>query len=405
MNSLLHIAPQLPPAIDGVGDYCWNLWRHWPEAEPDWQFVVARGAEESAAHWPQVAISGFALNARGLESALECAGAGVVVLHYVGYGFQPKGIPLWLPRALRTWRQANSRHRLVTMFHETYARSSPLRSPFWVAPFARKIMRALARHSDAWVTSCERYLSQSITEFSADPRLGHMIPIGSNVLAAGSLSTSSQRRNGKLRVVIFGLSRTRLWALERHWRLLRALSKAGRIAHVTLLGQSPGPDDERMMNALRARVGNQVSWRERFNLSAPDLSEELSAHDCGLLANEPDILTKSGVFAALAGHGVVPIVSARVGTVVPELLRQAVLVNDDAQSIGEIIERLGVDAVVSRMRTGIREFAERELSWSRIAAQWRDVLGPYERSASVPDSPHVETKRLGPVISTLEVSA
>lgn len=405
MNALLHIAPQLPPAIDGVGDYCWNLWKHWPEAEPDWQFLVARGAEESAAHWPQVAISGFDLSAGGLEGALERAGADFVVLHYVGYGFQPKGIPVWLPRALRKWRRANSQRRLVTMFHEMYARSSPLRSPFWVAPFARKIIRELAQTSDAWVTSCERYFAQLTGEFSADPVLGRIVPIGSNIPRTIPLAGQSPSAPDKLRVVIFGLARTRLWALERHGRLLRAMCEAGRVEQVTLLGQSPGLADEKAWGELTRRIGLPANWRKRFDLPVSEISTELSAHDCGLLANEPDILTKSGVFAALASHGVAPIVSVRGRSSVPEPLRPAVLANDDAESIAEGLARLGTDESLRLMRTKIQEFADRELAWSRITERWREVLRPFERDACVTGLRASESTRRAPVVPTLEMSA
>ena len=47
-------------------------------------------------------------------------------------------------------------------------------------------------------------------------------------------------------LVVFGLAKTRCWALERHWRLLRAISREGLIEHVTLLGKQPGPDDEHL---------------------------------------------------------------------------------------------------------------------------------------------------------------
>ena len=149
MNSVVHIAPQLPPAIDGVGDYCWNLWRHWPEPDVRWKFLALHNVPQTRAHWREVEVSGFEANAYSLNRALETAGAETVVLHYVSYGFQPKGVPLWLPETLRRWREGSSGKsqkqnadderinvrspRLITMFHEMYARSSPLRSPFWVA--------------------------------------------------------------------------------------------------------------------------------------------------------------------------------------------------------------------------------------------------------------------------------
>ena len=377
MNKLTHIAPQLPPAIDGVGDYCWNLWRHWPASDVRWEFLALSGVLKSRAHWPEVEISAFNDNADSLHRALEAAKAQTVVLHYVGYGYQPKGIPLWLPEALRRWRksEAGCSSRLVTMFHEMYARSSPLRSPFWVAPFARGIIRELVQLSDAWVTSCNRYFNQLTNEFSASVESGHIIPIGSNIPVAGERSANDGRQNQKLKFVSFGLAKTRLWALERHWKLLRALNNAGLVEWITLLGKQGDLQDARAEESFARRIGNDVIWRRRFDLTAREISHELVQHDLGLVANEPDILTKSGVFAALANHSVVPVISSRGSMALPKLLQNAVLPNDDGKSIPKISQAICSRATLETLREHLRATATGELSWPRIAQRWLDVLG------------------------------
>lgn len=370
MTTLLHIAPQLPPAFDGVGDYCWNLWKHWPDSEPNWQFLVARGGHESAAHWPQVAVSEFDLNRKGLHEALERAGAETVVLHYVGYGFQPKGIPLWLPRSLSQWRLASDRRRLVTMFHEMYARSSPWRSPFWVAPLARGIIRKLVATSDAWVTSCERYFTQLTREFSADARRGGIIPIGSNIPRATATPLPAER----LRIAVFGLARTRLWALERHCELLRTLVQSGAIERITLIGQPSSEADERELDTVLRRIGGGVEWERRFALTPDEIASALASHQCGLLANEPDILTKSGVFAAFATNGVVPVVSTPRGERLPASLEKAVLRNDEKQLIATTAAELVDPRQLQARAEALLTFARNELDWSRIGLQWLEIL-------------------------------
>ena len=380
MSAFVHIIPQLPPAIDGVGDYCWNLWKHWLEPELDWGFLVARGAEDTRAMFPEAPVNTFGLNAASLTEALERGSCRTAVLHYVGYAYQPKGIPVWLPRALRDWRYGAAAHkpslltgrRLVVMFHEMYARSSPLRSPFWVAPVARRIIRDLARISDTWVTSCERYFGQLSGEFGAQPNAGRIIPIPSNIPAPFKIDWPPSR--GKLRIVVFGLAKTRIWALERHSKLLRALHQADLIEHVTLAGQEPLPEDERMWRHLAARIGSNVEWRTRFNLLAEDISAELVQHDVGLLANEPDVLTKSGVFAALAAHGVVPIVSTPAREPLPERFRPSVLANDDDRNIEQLVQLLREPSALNQRREHVRALAARELGWPGIARSWSEVL-------------------------------
>jgi len=380
MSTLVHITPQLPPAIDGVGDYCWNLWKNWPEPERDWQFLVARGAQATSEALPELKLTAFELNAASLANALEQTGCSTVVLHYVGYAYQPKGIPLWLPRALAQWRVAALTHhapctterRLIVMFHEMYARSSPSRSPFWVAPFARHIIRRLIRLSHVWMTSCDRYFNQLVREFGAVAEHGRIVPIASNIPAPAALSAAPAA--ARKRIVIFGLAKTRVWALERHWRLLRELHRAGLLEHVTLLGKAPERADVRAWRWWALRIGHGVNWRQQFDLSPQEISDELAQHDLGLLANEPDILTKSGAFAALATHGVVPVISVRGDSALPVALRGAAFVNDDRGTIPRLLELLRDAATCDARGEKLLGFARRELEWAGIAQSWTEVL-------------------------------
>ncbi|HWN96506.1 MAG TPA: hypothetical protein VNT99_15865 [Methylomirabilota bacterium] len=377
MNSLIHITPQLPPAIDGVGDYCWNLWRHWPQPLPPWRFLVTRGAREAAALWPEVQIDQFELSKNALRAALEQRSGATIVLHYVSYGYQPKGIPVWLPGAIAEWKRSAPQRRLFTMFHEMYARSSPLRSPFWIAPVARRIIRELVGLSEAWVTSCERYFRQLTAEFYGSAELGRIIPIGSNIPVAQALSSKWDEdagRSQRFRFVVFGLAKTRLWALERHWHLLRALNEAGAIESITLLGKHNDPEDERAWQRWKEKIGATVNWRKRFDLSKEDISRELLGHDFGLLANEPDILTKSGVFAALASHGTIPILSARSQADLPPSLSDAAIANDDGAGLPHLMRMLGDAVCLRQRREHLLELSGRELAWKRIAENWSQML-------------------------------
>ena len=401
MSSLVHIAPQLPPAIDGVGDYCANLWRHWPENDPDWIFLVTRGAQETAATWGSVDVRDFECNAASLVAGLEGSGSDRVLLHYVGYAYQPKGIPLWLPGALEQWKRRDSGRRLVIMFHEMYARSSPLRSPFWVAPFARQIIRRLVAVSDGWVTSCNRYFRQLTTEFGAQPSDGRIIPIGSNIPLSSPLAPKWLGNSGmtpKFRFVLFGLAKTRLWALEKHSRLLRALAATGMVEHVTLLGKRPQPADERTWERFANGMGGNVSWRKRFDLASDEVSQQLGEHDFGLLANEPDILTKSGVFAALATHGVIPIVADSRHGALPRLFHDAALVNADTRdSIATILSALRDGISLTEMRERLLALADSELAWPLITQTWKNVLehGSDSDITVQPEAESLRTSRPG----------
>src|SRR6266513_2083086 len=56
-----------------------------------------------------------------------------VLLHYVNYGFQKRGVPFRLLTILQALVEQH-RGRMVTIFHELYASGPPWTSAFWVRP-------------------------------------------------------------------------------------------------------------------------------------------------------------------------------------------------------------------------------------------------------------------------------
>ena len=131
---VLQIVPRLPPPEEGVGSYALCLERALAVHGISTHFLTA---EEG-----------------GLARRMEEAEADAVLLHYANYGYQRRGCPFWLPGALRRSRA----RRRVTIFHEVYATGPPWRSSFWTQPFQRRIAAAVARTSDALITSLDLYV-------------------------------------------------------------------------------------------------------------------------------------------------------------------------------------------------------------------------------------------------------
>lgn len=376
MNTIVQIAPQLPPAMDGVGDYAWRLWKHWPDNETQFNFIVLHGGEATRAI-DLVQLENISPNHRALHAALDRSSARTAILHYVGYAYQPKGMPLWLPSALEWWRNEGSGRRLITMFHEMYATSSPLRSPFWVKPFARHIMQRLVNTSDAWVTSCSRYFNWLVDEFHAQPARGTLLPIAPNVPAA--LESDEVRLwplefGRKLRVAIFGLPKTRLDALQRHRALLSALVRDELVESISLIGKIDlSPRYTKKLRELQRAIGGE--WRAQFDLPPVQVAETLAACDIGCVANDTGTLTKSGVFAALAANGVVCIAADRQGASLHAPFGDCVMLNDDsAPAIDALVAELRNNDHMSARRKSTQQAAKTALSWSRIASTWHGVV-------------------------------
>ena len=381
-TTLVHIVPTVPPAFNGLADYCFKLWQHWAAPRPAWHCLAARvppGAQEA---WPQAEISSFSPDKNGLLSALERAAPACVVLHYVGYAYQKRGIPLGLAPALRAWK-ARSGGRVCVMFHETYASGSPRSSAFWLTPIARNIAIELARLADSWVTSNEAAAAHLVHGIGADARRGRLIPVGSNVEPNAPIDYERPwplAGGEKLRVAVFGLPHNRVAVLKAHRHLLRQLCQNGMVQTINLIGKShDGPSAElREIQEHIAPDGADL-WRSFPDLAPAPLSDVLRNNDLSLSRNSPGHLTKSGSYAAACLHGLVTIcapdephsrpASGLHGAEVAPPFRA----NDDARA-AQTLEWLRDFEAVETLRAQVKTAARGRLSWPEIVREWQEVV-------------------------------
>src|ERR1051325_4758398 len=148
---LIQIVPYLPPALSGVGDYAFLLARKLRSAHGiNTRFLVADGSWRGGPELDGFAVESIANgDPASLQKSLSAAGAAApVILHYVGYGYEKRGCPLWLIRGLESWKRNHRVRRLLVIFHELYASGSPWQSSFWNSPVQRWITARLARLAD-----------------------------------------------------------------------------------------------------------------------------------------------------------------------------------------------------------------------------------------------------------------
>ena len=375
---LVHLVPTVPPAFNGLADYCHQLWRHWPAPRAPWHVLAAHVPPGAHKAWPDVQIRPFHTGKSGLLEALEASGARRVVLHYVGYAYHPKGVPLWLPPALRAYK-SRCGAQIITMFHELWPRASPRQSAFWLSPLARGVAVQLAHLSQSWVTNCPHYAALLDAQTRARPPAGHIIPVGTNIVPAQAVDFARPWKL-PLRAVIFGLANSRLWSLTSHEALLRRLVEQDLVQSITLLGQGASEADEIRLRPLLRRIGPDALWRRCPDLAPAEVSAVLAEQDVGLVYNSPDILTKSTAYAALCAHGVVPVV-APVPAHAPRemnrsLIEQLPFLPGDGAQTGPTVEALRDGARMRELRLRLGEAARGVLSWDTIARQWAQIIAP-----------------------------
>src|SRR5215212_8565940 len=172
-DTVLQIVPHSPGTFDGVGDYALNLARALSaDHEITTTFLVADKTTVQSSEGYTV-VSG--LNGDLVTELTQKHEH--VILHYVNYGYQARGVPF----ALRTFVQQLRRQirgRWVTTFNELYASGPPWKSEFWLRPFQIKIAHDLIDLSDACIVSNDS-IEKEIRAHNPRKQL-HLAPVISN---------------------------------------------------------------------------------------------------------------------------------------------------------------------------------------------------------------------------------
>ena len=299
---VLQIVPQLPGTLDGVGDYALNLARAL-SAQHDLTtvFAVARQTPVELKEGFQV-VSDLGEDAAA-SLARECDH---VILHYVNYGYQARGVPFSLRRFARELR-AQLRGRWVTTFHEIYASGPPWKSEFWLRPFQVKIARDFIDLSDACFVS-NVTIENEIHRHDAGKKV-YLAPVMSNL---GEPTLSDFGSNSPKRWAICGGNASIARSLLSFERMRQLIPNAFRPDRLDVIGgrtDSSTPALLARLPGLSCHYHPEVTAEEASALLAQCSFAWLDYFGTGKVW--PGMVLKSGVFAACAAHGIVPILSHR----------------------------------------------------------------------------------------------
>lgn len=312
MAASIHLTPYLPPQNSGVGDYAMLIGRRMEELGGVRCGYVAAGhtAGSEPANGANVRNIAGACSGRVLWQAvdeLRAAGGSIcaesndgrlaIVLHYSGYGYDRNGCPQWLVDALRNrpaWVG-----RVVTYFHELYATGRPWQRAFWYSARQRRIAAEVARFSDAILTNREqsaRWLEQATGRATGSvPSL----PVPSNV---GEPEQPLRLEERGAIAVCFGAARFKQTYFRRDAAKVSAICAATGVRQICDLGEPTNID-----SSVFERHGIHVV--SIGYAAAEVVSAHLQTAKIAFADYFPAYLAKSGVFAAVAAHGVPLIMS------------------------------------------------------------------------------------------------
>ncbi len=222
------------------------------------------------------------------QTALAEFGCGDIVLNFSGYGYQSRGVPVWLVDRIRALRQQGA--RIGIYFHELFVESEPMwGSAFWLAPLQRRIARQLGQLAHYWLTS--RDTSAQWLRGHCPPVPHRVLPVYSNV---GELEVLPPSRADT--VVVFGGPALRSLTYASLRPAFWDWAEANGLRVHDIGPPIDTPEIRRLADAGKLQMHG--------TLPAQEVSRHLAQARFGLLNYSPSAAAKSGVFAAYCAHGV-----------------------------------------------------------------------------------------------------
>jgi hypothetical protein len=298
LNSILQIVPRVPGEIDGVGDYALTIAR---KLRDKFGFDSAFAAPGVSA---PTTVCGFGVLP---WSQVIAAGPkyGGVVLHYVNYGFQKRGIPFGLLTVLRRMRP-QIHGKFVTIFHEFYASGPPWRSEFWLRPFQIHLGKAIAGLSDECIVSSPIFVHE-LGRVAPAARV-HLHPVPSE-LGEPTLSNGQIENRDPHQWVIVGSAIPAQRSLRSFRENLRRIPSSVSPKKLIVIGGH----ESAVTRALLADLGIESEYRPQ--IAAAEASAILSSCSFAWFNyfTRPDVetsvLLKSSAFAAACAHGTIPVLA------------------------------------------------------------------------------------------------
>ena len=286
-SRIVQIVPHLPPPVEGVGAYAAALADVLAKRfDVETRFLVgdpAWSGGNGARPVPARTAAGLAGDLGNESTAL---------LHYVNYGYQRRGCPVWLVEGLARWHAGGTGRRLIVLFHEVWASGPPWRSSFWLQPLQRRLAAKVAGMSGGAVTSLQRY--GELVRPWMERRDVIVMPVFSTVGEPAAVGLLAQRTR---RIAVFGGAGVRR---RTYGTFSSALAETARRLGMAEICDVGPPID------LPLEVGG-IPVRALGVLTAPEVRDLLLDSAAGFLAYPPDFLPKSTIYAAYCAHGVLPV--------------------------------------------------------------------------------------------------
>ncbi|MCE7067144.1 hypothetical protein [Dyadobacter sp. CY326] len=286
MKRIVHITPTLPPAINGLGDFSFLLSQTLEELYPSEAFFLVKDLPPGNKAGQVTEFS-----AADFYTKLSDCRPDVVMLHFVNYAYQEKGLPFYMPKALKKLKQ-HTNCKVLVYFHELYATStSMLRTAYYTTYLQKIIVKQLYALADQTFTNCQLYKVLLSELLKGKPNTLIVTGLCANIPEA---YYNKSIRKEDAAMVIFGSQSSRA-SIYGNPLFNNVIKNAG-IQTIYDIGAGH-----------MSYTGAQVQFNALGKLPAEDIAPYLNRCAYGALDYPPHLLGKSGILSAYAAYGVMPI--------------------------------------------------------------------------------------------------
>ncbi len=290
MKNIIQICPTYPPNIGGVGNYANILSNYLKKKKINSKILISDYLENK-----NKKITLFGKKNKNLYSLIQNNDAKDIILHFSGYGYASRGLCFNLIWTLEKWRQNLKSRRLITVFHEIYATGPVYRMSFWTSFLQKYLAKKLLNLSDiSFVTSKQNKFT--LSSFNKKKKI-----IYTNVFSnIGELKINKKIKKRKNKAIIFGniyqkqiLYKDILLNKNKYELFLKKMS----INEIFEIGPN--------INISKSNIFENININKIGIRSKKFISNLLKNSKIGLVYYPVGQMTKSGIIAAYASHGLV----------------------------------------------------------------------------------------------------
>ena len=294
-DNVLQIVPRVSDDPDGVTDYALNL-AHALLANYRLTTVFAAAERSRISEKDGFKIASMA------DGGVLGERPAHVILHYVNYGYQRRGLPF---SSLPVWRalRQSCRGRFLVIFHELFASGPPWKSEFWAQPLQKKIARDVARLGDARLVSSES-MRQSLEKLA--PGLDVVVHPVPSAFGEPAVDSAQLRERDDHRWLVCGGTALVERSLRSFVRIAGAIPANIAPGNLVVVGGTENSKVRQMLKTLadiHCEYHPAVSPKTASQILSTCAFAWLDYFTAGSAI--PDLLLKSSSFANVCAHAVV----------------------------------------------------------------------------------------------------